>query len=146
MNKKTNTITIISIIAVVLIIIGAIYFSNSSKLNVNNTNNSNTEEKNKNETATNVSIVDGIQIIEIQAKGGYSPRKSTAKAGIPTVIRFKTNGTFDCSSSIRIPSMNIFNNLTQSGNTDIDLGIQKIGVLNGSCGMGMYSFEIDFQN
>jgi plastocyanin domain-containing protein len=140
MNKKTNTTTIISIIAVVLIIIGAIYFSSSSKPKVNNTGINN----NKNETVSNVSIVDGVQVIEIQAKGGYTPRKSVAKAGIPTIIRFKTSGTFDCSSSLRIPSMNIFNNLPQSGNTDVDLGTQKVGVLNGSCGMGMYPFEIDF--
>ncbi len=46
---------------------------------------------------SNVSIINGIQIIEVQAKGGYSPRKSTAKAGLPTVLRFNTNGTFDSS-------------------------------------------------
>jgi plastocyanin domain-containing protein len=86
-----------------------------------------------------------IQIIEIKAKGGYTPRKSIAKAGVPTILRFDTNGTFDCSSSVRIPSMNIFKNLPQSGTTDIDLGVQKSGTLQGMCGMGMYPFEIDFQ-
>lgn len=109
----------------------------------------NRQEANKNiekENINNVSMVDGVQIIEIQAKGGYSPRKSMAQAGIPTVIRFYTSGTFDCSSSIRIPSINVFKNLPQSGTTDVDLGIQKAGVLNGSCGMGMYPFEIDFRN
>ena len=85
------------------------------------------------------------QIIEIEAKGGYTPRKSVAKAGVPTILRFNTNGTFDCSSSVRIPSMNIFKSLPQSGITDIDLGIQKAGTLQGMCGMGMYPFEIDFQ-
>ena len=44
--------------------------------------------------ANNVSVVDGKQVIEIRAKGGYQPRRSIAKAGIPTVIRFNTNGTF----------------------------------------------------
>ena len=63
----------------------------------------------------NVSVVDGKQIIEINAKGGYIPRKSTAKAGIPTILRFNTSGTFDCSSSVRIPSMNISKVLPQSG-------------------------------
>lgn len=93
----------------------------------------------------NVTIVDGKQIIEIQAKGGYQPRKSVAKAGVPTVIRFKTNGTFDCSSSVRVPSLNIIKYLPQTGSTDIDIGSQKIGLFRGSCGMGMYPFEIDFQ-
>ena len=85
------------------------------------------------------------QIVEIQAKGGYTPRKSIAKAGVPTIIRFNTNGTFDCSSSVRIPSMSIYKSLPMSGTTDIDLGVQKVGTLNGSCGMGMYPFEIEFQ-
>lgn len=93
----------------------------------------------------NVSIVDGVQIVEISAKGGYSPRKSVAKAGIPTVLRVDTNGTFDCSAIVRVPSMDISKNLPQSGTTDIPLGTSTPGVLNGSCGMGMYPFEINFQ-
>jgi plastocyanin domain-containing protein len=74
------------------------------------------------QNVNNVSVVDGKQFIEISAKGGYLPRKSVAQAGIPTIIRFKTRGTFDCSSSIRIPSMNISKVLPNTGSTDIDLG------------------------
>lgn len=93
----------------------------------------------------NVTVVDGKQIIEINAKAGYHPRKSIAKAGIPTVIRFNTKGTFDCSSSVRIPSMNISQMLPQSGTTDIEIGTQEVVTLKGTCGMGMYPFEIEFQ-
>ncbi len=94
---------------------------------------------------SNVSIINGIQIIEVQAKGGYSPRKSTAKAGLPTVLRFNTNGTFDCSSSIRIPSLGVEKLLPSTGATDIALNTPSAGILRGSCGMGMYPFEIEFQ-
>ena len=94
----------------------------------------------------NVTIVDGKQIVEINAKGGYQPRKSIAKEGIPTIIRFNTKGTFDCSSSVRIPSMNISKSLPQTGSTDIDIGNGKLGTLQGSCGMGMYPFEIEFKS
>lgn len=94
----------------------------------------------------NVSIVDGKQIIEINTKGGYSPETSTAQANMPTILRFKTSGTFDCSSSIRIPSMNITKLLPNSGTTDIDLGNPKSGTLQGTCGMGMYPFNIVFQS
>lgn len=93
----------------------------------------------------NVSIVDGKQIIEIKAKGGYTPRISLAKSNIPTILRFDTNGTFDCSSSVRIPSMNISQILPNSGSTDIDLGSPLLGTLQGTCGMGMYPFEIKFE-
>lgn len=96
--------------------------------------------------ANNVTVVDGKQIIEINAKGGYQPRKSIAKAGIPTIIRFDTKGTFDCSSSVRIPSMNISKNLPQTGSTDIDIGSQQVATLQGTCGMGMYPFEVEFQS
>lgn len=86
------------------------------------------------------------QIVTITAKGGYQPRRSVAKAGVPTIVRFDTNGTFDCSSAVRIPSLNISRNLPFTGTTDIDIGSQPAGLLRGSCGMGMYPFEIAFQN
>lgn len=126
--------TIISIVIAVVLIGGAFILTRSSGDSVQVAN------------ANNVSIVDGKQIIEINAKGGYQPKKSIAKAGIPTVIRFNTKGTFDCSSSIRIPSLNISKSLPQSGATDIDIGSSQIGTLKGSCGMGMYHFEVEFQN
>jgi len=93
----------------------------------------------------NVTIVNGKQIIELNVKGGYQPRKSIAQAGLPTIIRFETRGTFDCSSSVRIPSLNINKFLPQTGTTDIDIGLPEVGRFRGSCGMGMYPFEIDFR-
>ncbi len=96
------------------------------------------------ENGNNVTIVDGKQIIEITARGGFQPRKSVAKAGIPTILRFNTQNTFDCSSSVRIASMNISKLLPQTGSTDIDIGSGQLGTLKGSCGMGMYPFEIKF--
>ncbi|MCR4307154.1 MAG: cupredoxin domain-containing protein [Candidatus Berkelbacteria bacterium] len=94
----------------------------------------------------NVSVVDGKQIIEIRAKGGYQPRKSIAKAGTPTILRFDTNGTFDCSSSVRIASLDISKILPQRGTTDVDIGVNQTGTLQGACSMGMYPFEIEFQD
>ena len=103
----------------------------------------------KNELPTapknNVTIENGKQIIEVIAKGGYTPEKSIAKAGMSTVLRMVTDGTFDCSSSVRIPDLGISKGLPQTGTTDIDLGTPKAGVLHGSCGMGMYPFEVDFE-
>lgn len=92
-----------------------------------------------------VRVVDGKQIIELQARGGYQPRNSVAKAGLPTTLRFITNGTFDCSASVRIPSLNIYKFLPQTGSTDIDLGTPAAGTLQGSCGMGMYPFSLEFR-
>jgi plastocyanin domain-containing protein len=127
--------TTISIIVAVVLIGGAFMFAKSG-------NNKTTGQV---ANANNVSIVDGKQIVEIHAKGGYQPQSSIAKAGIPTIIRFDTDGTFDCSSTIRIPSMNISKSLPQSGTTDIDIGSPQVATLNGTCGMGMYRFKVDFQ-
>lgn len=93
----------------------------------------------------NVFMEDGKQVIEIKARGGYSPKTSIAKAGLPTILRVNTNGTFDCSSALRIPSLNISQSLPISGITDIELSNSSVGILRGTCGMGMYSFEINFQ-
>ena len=94
----------------------------------------------------NVTVVDGVQYIDISAKGGYSPRVTTAAAGIPSVIRMRTSGTFDCSSSLVFPSLNIRKNLPPSGTTEIQVPVQESGsTLRGLCSMGMYNFQVKFE-
>jgi plastocyanin domain-containing protein len=93
----------------------------------------------------NSEIRDGVQYITIDAKGGYSPNSSVAKAGIPTKLIVKTNGTYDCSASLVIRQANFQEILPQTGTTTIDIGTPKAGEsLQGVCGMGMYSFVINF--
>lgn len=96
-------------------------------------------------SAQNVKIRDGIQYITVNAKGGYSPKVSTAKAGIPTKLIVKTNGTYDCSASLVIRSIGFQKILAQTGEEVIDLGTPKAGQpLHGLCGMGMYNFAVNF--
>lgn len=93
----------------------------------------------------NVEIKDGVQYITVNARGGYTPRISSAKAGIPTKLIMKTNGAYDCSASLVIRSINFQKILPQTGETEIDLGTPQVGEpLQGVCGMGMYSFLINF--
>lgn len=93
----------------------------------------------------NVEIRDGIQYITIGAQGGYSPEISNAKAGILTKLIVKTNGTYDCSASLVIRSIGYQKILPQTGEEIIDVGVPKVGVpLQGTCGMGMYSFVVRF--
>ena len=127
--------TTISIIIAGALIIGAFVLAKNNPSNI----------PGDSVPANNVSVENDIQIVQIRARGGYQPRISTAKAGLPTILRFNTNGTFDCSASVRIPSLGISQFLVTTGSTDINLGIPKAGRLLGSCGMGMYPFEIDFQ-
>jgi plastocyanin domain-containing protein len=137
--------TYIAIIVAVVLMIGGFMLSAMGGSGINTQTGVQTNVQ-AGGNSSNVSIVDGKQIIEIEVKGGYRPGKSVAKAGVPTIIRFKTNGTFDCSSAIRIPSLNVSQALPQTGATDIDAGTSTAGVLQGTCGMGMYRFEVEFRS
>jgi plastocyanin domain-containing protein len=95
---------------------------------------------------TAVSVANGTQYIDITAKGGYSPRVVTAKAGMPTVLRVTTNGTFDCSASLVIPKLSYQKFLKSSGTEDITISPEQArGTLQGLCAMGMYNFRITFE-
>lgn len=97
------------------------------------------------QSGKNVEIKDGVQYVTVNAKGGYSPKVSTAKAGIPTKLIVKTDGTYDCSASLVIRSIGYQKILSQTGEEVIDLGIPKADQpLQGVCGMGMYSFQVQF--
>lgn len=94
---------------------------------------------------TNVTVVDGKQIIQINAKGGYAPRVTTAKANMPTVINVRTNGTFDCSTALTVPAVGFRSMLPSSGVTPIEIPPQQAGAtVKGVCSMGMYNFAVNF--
>ena len=98
------------------------------------------------EGSQNSVIKDGVQYVAIVAHGGYSPRMSFAVAGIPTKFSIKTDGTYDCSLSLFIPSLNFRKMLPNTGETIVDAGTPKAGTkVTGVCGMGMYSFVVDFK-
>jgi len=126
-------LTVASVILALIFIGGAIIFARNGA---------------KTDTAVsqnNVSVADGKQIIEIDAKGGYSPSVTIAKANIPTVIKVKTQGTFDCSSALVIQSIGYRANLPPSGETLIEVPPQEAGsTLRGMCAMGMYNFSVKF--
>ncbi len=96
-------------------------------------------------TAGGVREENGKQIVDIRARGGYTPRTVTAKAGVPTIIRVTTAGTFDCSSALTVPAVGFRANLPPTGTTDIPVPAQTAGAsVRGICAMGMYSFTINF--
>ncbi len=133
MNK---TVSIIITLALV-VGIGIVFLGGSNSKN--DTSSTGTQ------SAQNIEIKDGIQYVTIDAKAGYSPKVSTAKAGIPTKLIVKTNGTHDCSASLVIRSVGYQKILPQTGEETIDIGTPIAGQpLQGVCGMGMYNFLINF--
>ena len=132
MNKQI----IISIIISGLLIGGTLWFV-SDKSGDEDTNAGNT---------SSVSMIGGKQIIDITAKGGFSPRFIFAKSGIPTVLRVKTNGTFDCSAGVVIPKLSYQKFLQPSGTEEIAITSEQAqDTIRGLCAMGMYNFQIKFQ-
>ena len=125
--------TVISILLVGALIGGAVLFSRGRSV------------QEVAPSVNNVSVVDGKQIVEIGVKAGYSPKLTAAKADMPTVLRMKTNGTFDCSSGVTIPSLGLKKILPSDGITDIEIPAQKAATtLRGLCVMGMYNFQVQF--
>ncbi len=91
----------------------------------------------------NVEIRDGVQYVTITAKGGYSPRVTGIKGGLPTKLIVKTDGTYDCSASLVVRSVGFQKILQPTGEEVIDVGTLRSGEkVQGVCGMGMYSFQI----
>src|SRR3989344_5991327 len=124
MNKTVSIIITLGLV----VSIGIIFIGGSKKDNAN-----------RGQAVQNSEIKDGVQYITINARGGYSPRVSIAKAGIPTKLIVKTDGTYDCSASLVIRSIGFQKILPQTGETEIDIGAKNPGeTLQGVCGMGMY--------
>jgi len=134
MNKPT----LISILAVVVLIGGALYLRGDS---------SSSADAGGGGALVATSIVeDGVQYVDITARGGYTPRVTKAQAGMPTVIRMKTENTFDCSMALVIPDLNYQSYLKQSGVEEIEVPADKAqGTLEGLCSMAMYHFTIEFE-
>lgn len=126
-----NLPMILSVLVAALVIGGAIVFGQ--------------KPDGSGQVVQNVSMEGEKQIIEIDAKGGYSPKLTTAKAGVPTVLRLKTNGTYDCSSAVTIPSLGFRKNLDATGITEVEVPVHVAqGTLEGTCAMGMYNFSVRF--
>ncbi len=121
------------LVSVVLVGTATLLFAQSNTINTETTTNNNVVTEN------------GQQIISISAKGGYAPQLTVAQADLPTIIKVTTNGTFDCSSSLTIPSLNYHTTLPPTGETTIEIPPQAAGSkLQGLCSMGMYNFTITF--
>lgn len=142
-KPKSNKNSIIILVSITVIIVGL--FGIILILSKNKSDTSTLPQAESETSVNNVSMVDGKQVIEIAAKVGYTPRKSVAKANVPTVIKVKTNDTYDCSIAVRIPSLKLSKNMAATDEVVWDVGPQPEGKLVGNCSMGMYFFEIDFQ-
>ncbi len=90
-------------------------------------------------------VKDGTQEATIKVKAGYTPNEITLKAGIPSVVKFETKNTYDCSLQLNIPKINFSRTLPSTGSTEVEIASQEAGSeITGSCGMRMYGFKLKF--
>lgn len=92
-----------------------------------------------------VKIVNGKQEVEIIAtNSGYKTSTKNIKLGVPVKLKITSKNVQSCARNFIIPSLNINKMLPSSGTEIIEFTPSKEGLLNFSCGMGMYtgSFEI----
>jgi sulfite exporter TauE/SafE len=87
---------------------------------------------------------DGVQRIVVTVSDtGYSPAVVRVKAGVPTQLTFRTDGTQGCTRSLVVPSLKVGRQLPATGDTTLDLGQLAAGRLRYTCGMGMYSGTVE---
>ncbi len=140
MNENSESKITIYLFLIVIGIILFLFFKGVSTKPTENTN-----EQSQVVVKPKKVETEGVQYLDLTAKGGYAPSVINAKAGIETIVRIKTSSTFDCSSAFTIPKLNIRKNLPPTGTTDIAIGAQSKGTkLLGTCSMGMYSFNMNF--
>ena len=86
----------------------------------------------------------GVQHILIAVKPtSYSPSRVQVRAGLPTMLTLRTNGSRECTNGFVIPAMNLERSLPEKGDTMIDLGKPSPGRINYTCSVGMYRGVIE---
>jgi len=142
-NNSTSKI-ILTFIIVCFVTILALILGSYAILKKNS---SNTTQSSKPLTLSSqyIKIQDDKQYVDITAKNGFTPDVVTIRSGVKTVLKVKTENTYDCSSVINIASLGISKNLPTSGTTEVDIPAQQSGsTLNATCSIGQYHLIINF--
>lgn len=133
-NRKSlnKTLGVTAIVVSILVIVTALVLNPPSVAKGDNNN-----------VGKVIAETNGKQLIHITAKAGFTPNSFIAESQKPIILRVSTKNTFDCTSTISIPTLGINKTLPFSGITDIEIPAQASGsTITGTCSMGMYSFSI----
>jgi plastocyanin domain-containing protein len=96
-----------------------------------------------NQIISTAKVENGLQIVDLVAKGGYFPRTIQVQPNMPIKLKVETKNTFDCSSAFQIPNLKISKSLPPSGVTEFNIPALAPGQsLEGNCSMYMYRFTL----
>lgn len=79
----------------------------------------------------------GVQQVDIEVRGGYSPDFVRVSAGIPVRLRFNRQDNSDCTSRVVFPDLRKGVSLAAFDTTAVDLLIEEPGEYPWACGMNM---------
>jgi len=82
-------------------------------------------------------VEDGVQVLTVTVKGGYSPDLIEVSAGTPVRLMFDRQETGDCSSRVVIPDFRINQALPAYATTAVEFLPRQAGEYEFACGMNM---------
>jgi Cu+-exporting ATPase len=82
-------------------------------------------------------LTDHSQQVTVVVRGGYTPARIEAVAGLPLRITFDRRESAECSSRVVFPDLGITRALPANAKTDIDLLPEQVGEFGFSCAMNM---------
>ena len=79
----------------------------------------------------------GVQEVEINVKGGYSPNLIRVQEGVPLRLVFDRQENSDCSSRVVFPDFGVSKSLAAFGRTTVEFTPTRAGEFGFACGMNM---------
>ena len=80
---------------------------------------------------------DGVQVVHVTVKGGYSPDVVRVAPGVPVRLQFDRQENSGCSSRVLIPAFDVNQNLLAFETTSVDFLPVEPGEYDFTCGTGM---------
>lgn len=82
-------------------------------------------------------IDDGVQVVRVTVKGGYSPDVIQASPGVPVRLLFDRQESGDCSSRVVFPDFKVNQTLPAFETTAVEFLPEVPGEYEFTCGMSM---------
>ena len=82
---------------------------------------------------------EGVQLVRVSVKGGYSPNVIEVRAGVPVRMLFDRQEAGDCSSRVVMPDFKVNELLPAYATTAVEFVPSEVGDFRFACGMNMIS-------
>jgi len=82
-------------------------------------------------------VENGVQVLTVAVKGGYSPDVIELEQGVPVRLLFDRQEAGDCSSRVVFPDFKVNQNLAAYATTTVEFTPAQVGEFGFACGMNM---------